>query len=276
MIWAKQAAEWVLPSNLPVLQEAQMMNTRVWCYRSAVKVFCPCECCFSENGSTSVNGNDIHKKLVLMCSCSPAGLVGSALFLGVENLRWSHLWGATYSSNASGNFSPEVCFRLRQLAKYFTNSSSGEKCQLWFAFGSGNSTCSSEATTMGLKINLQASQMCDRRGWNLRGAVGWEQGGHCLHFLSAYWILDGWCMCGVNSPFGNCRCPGGSGVGDWKFSSEMPVRWWIGAEDLAPFHSILWALLWNIDMEISASLICLIQVWACVNPRPLFFYFILV
>lgn len=87
MIWAKQAAEWVLPSNLPVLQEAQMMNTRVWCYRSAVKVFCPCECCFSENGSTSVNGNDIHKKLVLMCSCPPAGLVGSALFLGVENLR---------------------------------------------------------------------------------------------------------------------------------------------------------------------------------------------
>lgn len=33
MIWAKQAAGWVLPFDLPVLWEAQMMNTRVWCYR---------------------------------------------------------------------------------------------------------------------------------------------------------------------------------------------------------------------------------------------------
>lgn len=111
-------------------------------------------------------------------------------------------------------------------------------------------------------------------GWGGVGA-GWTLPAFLKCFLSVRWLMHVW------SKFllATADIQVGSGVvmvtwlGVWKFSFEMLVRWCISAEGLAPSHSILWALLWNFDMEISAFLICLIQVWVCVNPRPLFFGF---
>lgn len=83
MIWARQAAGWVLLLDLPVLQGGPDDEHKSLVLQICCKGFLALLVLFSENGSTSVNRNDAHRKLVPMCS--PAGLVGSTLSLGVEN-----------------------------------------------------------------------------------------------------------------------------------------------------------------------------------------------
>lgn len=115
---------------------------------------------------------------------------------------WSHLWDTTVANDFHQmpvGISPQkyALDRNRQLSKYFTNGSSGERCQLWLM-------------PLDLITICVLFRGCDY-GWNncLLGFMGvWQEGmeperwcggkgGRLLHFLSAFcvnmsWLIHAW------------------------------------------------------------------------------------